>query len=211
MGGGNIPRPFGPSLFGTTPNDILQLDYIDLGPSATGDKYVLMLRDDHLDYNWFFSFPDTSAANAANAIIDWCAAFGVPKTLMSDVPTHFRNETISLVEKGLKVPHHFTLPYCPWSNGDIERLGRELVRTFRAVLSELKSKNNEWPDLLPVIQSILNNSQSPQSGNIAPISAFLGRDPTPPISTFLRSNTSTTMTLKSASMEKTVNISLLKD
>lgn len=72
-----------------------------------------MLRDDHSDYKWLFSFPNTAAENATRAIIDWAGAFGVRKSLMSDGPTHFKNETIRMVAKGLKVPHHFTLPYCP--------------------------------------------------------------------------------------------------
>jgi hypothetical protein len=74
VGGGKAPRPFGPTVHGTAANDLLQFDYIVLAPSNLGDKHVLMLRDDHSDYNWFFSFPDTSAENAARAIIDWAVA-----------------------------------------------------------------------------------------------------------------------------------------
>ena len=152
VGVGKVPRPFGPSVHGTAPNDLLQFAYIELGPSTDGCKYVLMLRDDHSDYKWFFAFSDTSAENAAHAIIDWCAAFGVPKGLMSDGPTHFKNETVRAVTRGLKVPHHFTLPYTPWSNGAVERLGKELLRVFRSIVSELQMKFEEWPDLLPVVQ-----------------------------------------------------------
>ena len=132
QGGGSMPRPFGPSFSGTKPNDRLQFDYIELGPSSIGAKNVLMLRDDHSGYCRFFAFPDTIAENAATAIIDWSAAFGVPATLVSDGPTHFRNDTMRLISKGLRVPHRFTFPYCPWSNGAIERLGKELLRVARA-------------------------------------------------------------------------------
>ena len=117
VAGVKVPCPFDPAVHGTQANDLLQFDYIELGPSTEGSKYVLMLRDDHSDYKWFFAFPDTSAENAAHAIIDWCAAFGVPNGLMSDGPTHFKNETVRSVCKNLKVPHHFTLPYTPCSVG----------------------------------------------------------------------------------------------
>ena len=170
-----------------------------------------MLRDDHSDYKWFFPFSDTLAENAAIAIIDWCAAFGVPNGLMSDGPTHFRNETVRLVCKGLKVPHHFTLPNTPWSNGAVERLGKELIRVFRAALSELQLDLKEWPDLLPVVQSVLNNSPSPQRGNVAPITAYLGREPTPPIRTFLRSRNTKVVTIEEATQERLLSISTLKD
>lgn len=75
-----------------SPNDLLQFDYIDLGPSNNCDKYVLMLRNDHLDYKLFYCFPNTNAESAAIAIIKWCSMFGVPTTFMSDGPTHFKNE-----------------------------------------------------------------------------------------------------------------------
>ena len=50
VGGGRVPRPFGPSVHGTAPNDLPQFDYIELGPSTDGCKYFLMRRDYHSDY-----------------------------------------------------------------------------------------------------------------------------------------------------------------
>lgn len=111
VGGQKIPRSFGPSVHGTKPNDLSQFDYVEMARSKTGEKYILMIRDDHSNYKWFFAFDSTSAKNAAHAILDWCAAFGVPSGLMSDGPTHFRNKTLRQVSRRLKVPHHFTLPY----------------------------------------------------------------------------------------------------
>lgn len=40
-------RPYGPAVHGTVPNDLLQFDYIEVALAATGEKYVLMLREDH--------------------------------------------------------------------------------------------------------------------------------------------------------------------
>ena len=209
LGGEKIPRPFGPAVHGTKPNDLLQFDYIELGPSNNGDKYVLMMRDDHSDFKLFYCFPNTNAENAATAIVEWCSLFGVPNALMSDGPTHFRNETVRLVAKALKTPHHFTLPYCPWSNGAVERLGRELLRVLRATLSELQMENKEWPDLIPIVQSVLNNSPSPQRGNVCPITAFQGREPTPPVCTFIRTATTTPVTVTEAQLESKLNIEKL--
>lgn len=210
-GGGKIPRPYGPAVHGTNPNDLLQFDYFDIGPSRTGEKYVLLLRDDATDYKWMFAFPDTSAENAATAIIDWSAAFGVPKGLMSDGPTHFRNETLRLIAKGLKTTHHFTLPYSPWSNGAVERLGKEMLRVFRSIVSEFQMSLDEWPDLLPVVQSALNNAPSPSRGNISPITAFVGKEPTPPIATFLRTDSVKPITVTDAQRERLINVQALKD
>lgn len=45
VGGGNEPRPFGPALYSTKPNDLLPFDYTEVAPGASGEKYVLMLPD----------------------------------------------------------------------------------------------------------------------------------------------------------------------
>lgn len=208
-GGETVPRPYGPALHGSTPNALLQFDYIEMGLGSTGDKYILMLRDDHSGYTWFYPTDTTSAETAAHALLDWCAAFGAPKQLMSDGPSHFKNDTLRLLAKGLRSPHHFTLPYCPWSNGAIERLGKELLRVARSLLSELQQQPSEWPQLVPLFQSAINNSPSPQRDNVAPITAFTGRPPSPPISTFLQSADSAPVTISAAQRERSFNLDLV--
>lgn len=177
---GMEPRPFGPAFHGTKPNDLLQFDFINVAPGIDGEKYVLMLRDDLSDYKWFFAYKSNDAASAAVAVTDWGAAFGIPEALMSDGPTYFKNETLRLVSKGLKVPHHFELPYFQCSDGTVERLAKEHLWTFRAVASELQIRPEEWVDLLPLSQSVLNNAPSPQRANLSPITSFTGMAPTPP-------------------------------
>lgn len=130
VGGGKVPHPFGQVVHNTKPNDLLIFHYIDFGPSSVGDNYVLMLKKDHSGYCWFFPHGDTCAMNASDAITDRCAAFAVPNGLMSDGPTHFKNETVCLLTKGLKVPHYFTLQYTPWSDSSIGRLRKELFCVF---------------------------------------------------------------------------------
>lgn len=210
-GGTMVPRPFGPAVHGVKPNDLLQFDYLELGAGSTGQKYVLLLRDDHSGYCWLFPFGNTNAENAAHAIVDWCASFGVPAGLISDGPTHFRNETVRLVTKALRTPHHFTLPYCPWSNGAVERLGREVLRTARALLSELQLRPDQWPDLIPVFQSVLNQSPSPQRNNVAPITAFTGLPPTPPIATFMSSDTARPVTIAEVIQRRALDVHALQE
>lgn len=138
------------------------------------------------NYTWLYEFLGTKAEKAGQALVEWCAAFEIPGGFMSDGPSHFKNETMRILCKSLRVPHHFTLPYCPWSNGAVERLGREIISMARAVFSELQLRHETWPDLIPIIQLALKNTVSRHRGNVAPITAFTGLPPTPPIATFLR-------------------------
>lgn len=127
---GKVPCSLRPAVHGAAINNLPQFDEVDISHAALGERYVLMLFDDHSNYCWLFAFPETSAENADCAIIYFYAAFGVPKGLMSDGPTHFKNYTLFLVSRGLLTPHHFTLPCIPWSNGAVERLGRSFFVYF---------------------------------------------------------------------------------
>ncbi len=69
-GGVRVPRPFGPALHGTKANDLLQFDYLEMAPSKTGHKYLLLLRDDFSSYCWLFPFESANSENAANAILE---------------------------------------------------------------------------------------------------------------------------------------------
>lgn len=207
--GGKVPRPFGPAVHRTSANDLLQFDYIGIAKAHSGEKYVLILRDDHSNYCWLYACPETSAEHAARAIKDWSAAFGVPNQQMSDGPTHFTNEVLGLVAKGLRVPHHFTLPYSPWSNGAVERLGKELLRVFRSVVSELRLDHGEWPDLLPLVQSALNNAPSPQRANVSPVKAMTGLEPSLPIRTFYRSSSLKSIMLNELESERALIVEKL--
>lgn len=68
--GGRVPRPCGLSVHDTVPSDLLQFDYIEIAPSRTMEKYIMMLRDDHLAYTWFFAFVNAADDNAAQANVD---------------------------------------------------------------------------------------------------------------------------------------------
>lgn len=102
--GENI-APLGPSVYGTSSNDLLQLEYIDLGLSGTGEKYIPMLRDDHSGYCWLYPASTTDTRTAADGLLDWSAEFDGPSCFMFDGPMHFRNETVRLLSEGLRTPH----------------------------------------------------------------------------------------------------------
>lgn len=204
-----MPRPFGPAFHETAPNELLQYDYLNVGPSSADPCYILLLRDDHSDFKQLHPTADMLPDTTANAIIYSSASFRVPKAFMSDGPSQFGNDTLRRVAKELKYSHHFTLPCWPWSNRAVERLAKEVLRTFRAIQSELQHHEEEWPDLVPIVQSALNHYHSPQRDDVAPITAFTGLDPLPPIHTFIRRETSSEVTIAKAQREQSINISEL--
>lgn len=65
--------------------------------------------------------------------------------------------------------------------------------------------HKEWPDLLPVVQSVLNNAPSPQRGDVAPIASFTGRKPSAPVKTFLRRSSSSPVTITDVQLKLAIN------
>lgn len=74
----------------------------------------------------------------------------------------------------MNIAHHFSLPYFPWSNGTVEVVCRELSRTTRALLSELKRSQDKWPILFPILQRALNNKNLRRLGNRSPLTVLTG-------------------------------------
>jgi hypothetical protein len=78
--------------------------------------------------------------------------------LVSGRGSHLNIEAVRRVQKELNAKHHFTSANCLWSDGTIESTCKQLLRSFRAVLLELKMYADEWPEVVSIVQSVLNNS-----------------------------------------------------
>jgi hypothetical protein len=110
----------------------------------------------------------------AAALIDWFATFGVVLDWVSDRGSHFRNVVVRLLREQNHSSHRFTLAYCPWSNGTVEVVNREILRVLRALCSELRIPFREWPNLVPLVQGVLNSAILPRLGNRSPLTAMTG-------------------------------------
>lgn len=97
---------YGPALHSTYANSRVKFNKIELSKSPTGDKYVLLLCDDHSGYTWFYPAESTSADTVVSELIDWSTDFGVPIDLMADFPTNLRNETFRLLKQGFQTTKH---------------------------------------------------------------------------------------------------------
>ena len=120
---------------------------------------------------------------------------------MTDGDTHFRNDTVRLLTRGLRIPHHFTLPYTPWSNGAVERLGKKISRIFRATLSDYRMAESEWPSLVPLPQHALSSSPSARRKDFAPITISTGLKPTGPLLTMKIPSSRTIISIKEAELQ----------
>jgi hypothetical protein len=128
------------------------------------------------------------AAATVAALMRWFAVFGVVLLWISDRGSHFKNEVVRRVQKELKAKHHLTTAKCLWSNGTIESTCKQVIRAFRAVLLELKMYADEWPEMVKMVQSVLNNSLSTRLNKRTPMQVFSGHVETTPLALMLKDN-----------------------
>jgi hypothetical protein len=74
------------------------------------------------------------------------------------------------------------------SNGTIESACKQVIRAFRAVLSELKMSAEEWPEVVNMAQRVLNNSLSTRLNKRTPMQVFTGHAEITPLALMLKDN-----------------------
>lgn len=102
---------------------------------------------------------------------------------MYDGPTHFKNDCIRMLTKRINKPHHFTMPYTTWSNGGVERFGKELITVMWPMNGEPRWDFREWADLIRLAQIVINSLPSMERLSIWALTAFTGIHARPPIKT----------------------------
>ena len=198
-GGKMMPRPFGERTFPTKRNQIISLDYMFIEHLRKESPhcyiYVLVIKD---EYSGFIDLTPCEAANheeAVNALAYWCSRFGIPEMIQTDGGTHFVNNIIQLLCKRLGISHHITTPYCPFSNGSVERVNREIKKFLMLALQEQHLPNQQWPYLLPFVMSIINNHPAARLNNNSPRQVLTGLPNTDPFTCIYTPDTHTMRTI----------------
>lgn len=180
-----VPRPLGQAMHSTKPNGLIHFDYLYV--SSSGDKfvYILVLKDDLSGYTWLVPTKTADAENTARELARWFAAFGVVSSWVSDQGSHFKNAVVAELKEHLRATHHFTLAYSPWSNGTVEQMNRQILKAIRAISSELKLSFKCWPEIVPLVQALINNSPVKRLGNRTPKRVFTGLEDENPLRTII--------------------------
>ena len=179
IGARRVPRPMGHQIHSDSPNEVIHFDYLYIGEARESYQYILIIKDDFSGYVWLLPCKHADAWTTAQHLTTWFASFGVSAQWVSDRGSHFKNTLIDKIRQNLRVHHHFTTAYTPFANGTVERVCRETLRVLRALLSEYRMPIAQWPDVVPVIQSAINNAPVRRLSKKTPNEAFLGRTAQP--------------------------------
>jgi transposase InsO family protein len=115
---------------------------------------------------------DTSAASAADALLQHAGRYGIPSLLVSDGGSQYVNEIISAFLELMGTEHHITLAYSKQENGIIERGNKEILRHLKAIIFESKIIKR-WGKDLPFVQRIINSTVHESIG-VSPAQIIFG-------------------------------------
>ena len=172
-----VPRPLGSQLIAEFPVEILMMDYIKMGASRSGYSYVLMMVDKFSRLTEFVAAKSPTSIVAARAVVRWSAQRGLPLWILSDGGSHFKNSLMDDLTNALGIEHHITLPYCPWANGSVEVVGKDLLWTCRALCSELEIAVDEWDLVMPLAEYAINHRRRDILANRSAVEIVTGREP----------------------------------
>ena len=184
----SIPRPWGSRVKAKRRNEILHMDYLYMGDSVDGYKWLLVLKEGLSHFCRIIPAYSATSMVAVEALLQWFSLYGIVDLLVTDMGSHFINSVIKALLERLSVRHDIIPAGCSWINGLIERLNRDVLSVFRPLLAELGITHNDWPRLVPLVQSILNLGPEESLGWHSPTEIFTGLTATTPLDTIVRSD-----------------------
>ncbi|ETV63851.1 hypothetical protein H257_19215 [Aphanomyces astaci] len=146
-----------------------------------------------------------------DSLPQWFAVFGVCYEWVSDQGTHFKNQVMTDLQHVLGAHHHFTTDRCPWANGTAEVVMSQLLRLFRACLSEWRMATTQWNQIHMVVMLIMNRLRSPSLGGVAPVTAMSGRPAMSPLDTIILPGSLKSATLAEIESMQRANINRARE
>ena len=210
-GGKIIPRPLGRTIQATKPNEVLHFDYYYVGEATNGWTYVLVMKDGLSHFVELVGCDSTGSEVVVEALLDWFKRYGIVPTWVSDQPTHYKNAVVASLTKRLQSSHHFVTAYCPWANGPVERPNRDLGTLFRILLAEFKLPFEQWPQILPVVQYVMNQTPTESLHGYAAIEMFMAREPSTPLREVFNPLTKEFVTVNMDKASLTVHLNEMKE
>ena len=168
------PLPWGEQIIADAPGRVVCADYVYMqATSKSGETYLLVLKDSFSHICRLVPTKTPDSLTFVRALLQWVAQYGVPEVLITDGGSHFRCSITAHLRKALGYKHHITLAYTPWSNSQIERHNRELLKMFRCMCSERKWDTSRWTDLTTMVEYTLNVTEVPTL-KVSPIEIHTG-------------------------------------
>lgn len=140
----------------TEPFEVVAIDTIGPLPvDLYGNSFIIVVIDSFTRFIELFPAPNTTAVEAAKAMLNVFGRFGSPRGVRSDNGPQYDNKLIAEFLKLLGSKDLKTVPYRHEQNGLVERVN--LGRHLRSLVFD-ERVDSKWSTYLPLIQRIVNSS-----------------------------------------------------
>jgi hypothetical protein len=161
-------------LASSRPGQRIAVDTIGPLPESTdGFKYIIVIIDCFSRWVDVYPTKDTTAASAADVLLQYCGRFGFADEMVTDWGPEFHNNIVDALCLLCGVDRIYSLAYNKQHNGIVERVNKEILRHLRVLLMH-KDTVAEWRISLPLVQRIINGSIHSSIG-VSPAQLLFGK------------------------------------
>jgi len=151
----------------------VHIDLLQLPTTLKGSKYALVMVDAFSKWTEVRPLRNKSMDEVANQIIQgWITRYGPPRQFHSDNGTEFTNKILKAITGRLGITHSFSTPLHPQSNGQVERVNKDIIN----YLTKYFQGNNEWENQISLF-SWAHNSTATASTGLPPYTVVFGVSP----------------------------------
>ncbi|GJS98509.1 reverse transcriptase domain-containing protein [Tanacetum coccineum] len=116
--------------------DIWRINFVGPFPKSHKFEYILVAIDYVSKWVVAEALPTNDARVVINFLKKLFSRYGIPKALMSDKGTHFRNKQMEKVLKRYGVHHHFATTYHLQTSGHVKNTNRALKRILEKIVKD---------------------------------------------------------------------------
>ena len=152
----NIAFPF--KVHGDSPMEKVDIDFIvGLRPDDKGVNTIMVIIDSFSRWVHLFPMIGLSALNAAEAVINHCGIFGIPKRFTHDNDSVLLSEIVKETIAILGTKSEVTLAYSKEEQAIVERANKEVMRHLRNFIFDNMAIKS-FSRYIPLVQRIMNSS-----------------------------------------------------
>ena len=177
--GNRTPRSPMKKYHSGEPMERVHLDI--LGPlttSAQGNRYILVIIDQFTKWVELAALPEQSSQTVAKVFIEqFVCRLGCALHIFTDQGRNFEGHLFYQICELLQMAKSRTTPYRPSSNGQVERMNREILAKLRIYIG---GQQQTWDKYLPFIGMAMRATVNKSTG-FSPNMMMLGREVTLPL------------------------------